>query len=81
MLFDVSQIVFPDLEAFANNFLGVLRSSHESVLQSLVVQEINVYVVAQSCFRVNSSLGKSLAGLSFRLLKLDDDAWICFHSC
>jgi hypothetical protein len=38
VLFNVSQILFPDCESFLDDFLGVLRCGHKSILQSLVVQ-------------------------------------------
>lgn len=80
MLFDVSQIVFPDSESFPDNFLAILRSGHKSILESLVIQQINVYVVASSSFWVDSSLCQSFTSLYFGLIQLNNDTWVCIHS-
>ena len=68
ILLDISQVFSPIFETFGNDFLRVLWRSDKSVLQGLVVKQINIYVVAVTCFRVDSSLGESFASFLLRLV-------------
>lgn len=81
ILLDISQIFSPIFETFGNDFLRVLWRSNKSVLQSLVVKQINIYVVAVTCFRVNSSFRKSFASFLLRLVQLNNNTWVCSHGC